>query len=594
MLNRPNVSSDEQSGYLTVFRSPRPDQRTPHINSFVKPPVVASRIRPPMGALKRSISLDLTDSRASHNSSDSGYTSDYYVNSPETFTSDVGVSNRSLSFSLSNSSNKSDSVFYRSTLEQCSEKSKDSDTSPTDSDNINTTNPDEAVAKSFPNDPLQAYTGVPCKPIGRNIIRNTASSFSTLSEETSPSSPGDPPKPHRSSEKPRSLRVSAQHSKDISKIAKKFESCSSQDKLEFVSYYVATNEQRILKRFITETYSPDKDKDLVFPVSSLEKISVTFAGEVQVFSLPVPRKVTTPKMLVRSFSVDCLECRIYPKLRNFSAVISHAYFSSPTYVTSDSKQILRPIEIPSYDLGLKPYKRKIFAEPKPRVLEKVHENHEIGPVLPNLEYETDPPHSSNSVLPNLEYKTDPPHSTNSELERPCSLFLDTASSLDSVSIENFLIQSSVTSSDRVERTLQLSEWGRWRRESIDLPAVFNQRRSNFVSSKYMGRVISSSHGKQPCKLFLSKPDLPDENENPLSENVAHSQPAAGPTLGSYVVRPSVKQNSLKRNEKSRRQAVDLTFVGFNAFSHFKHLVNLTFLSSGLYCCEPFNSKYVTA
>ena len=561
MLNRPNVSSDEQSGYLTVFRSPRPDQRAFHLNSFVKPPAVASRICPPMGALKRSISLDLTDSRASHNSSDSGYTSDYYVNSPETFTSDVGVSN-SLSFSLSNSSNKSDSVFYRSTLEQCSEKTKDSDTSPTDSDNINTTNPDEAVAKSFPNDPLQAYTDVPCKPIGRNIIRNTASSFSTLSEETLPSSPSDNPKPHRSSEKPRSLRVSAQHSKDISKIAKKFESCSSQDKLEFVSYYVATNEQRILKRFIAETYSPDKDKDLVFPVSSLEKISVTFAGEVQVFSLPVPRKVTTPKMLVRSFSVDCLECRIYPKLKNFSAVISHAYFSSPTYVTSDSKQMLRPIEIPSYDLGLKPYKRKIFAEPKPRVLEKVRENHEIGPVLPNLEYDKDPPHS-----------------TNSELDRPCSLFLDTASSLDSVSIENFLIQSSVTSSVRVETTLQLSEWGRWRRESIDLPAVFNQRRSNFVSSKYMGRVIPCSYGKQPCKLFLSKPDLPDENENPLSENVAHSQPVAGPTLGSYVVRPSVKQNSLKRNEKSRRQAVDLTFVGFNAFSHFKHLVNLTFLSS---------------
>ena len=574
MLNRPIVSSDEQSGYLTVFRSPRPDQCTPHLNSFVKPPAVVSRIPPPMGALKRSISLDLTDSRASHNSSDSGYTSDYYVNSPET--SDVWVSNRSLSVSLSNSSNKSDSVFYRSTLEQCSEKSKESDTSPTDSDSTNNVNPDDSAAKSSLTDPLRSHTDVPCKHIPQKIIRNTPSSFSTLSEEKLPSNSEDPTKPHPPSGKPRSLRVSAQHSKDISKIAKKFESCSSQDKLEFVSYYVATNEQRILKRFITETYSPDKDKDLVFPVSSLEKVSVIFAGEVQVFSLPVPRKVNTPKILVRSFSVDCLECRIYPKLKNFSAVVSHAFFSSPTYVTSDSKQILRPIEIPKYDLGLKPYKRKSFAEHKPRVLEKFHD---ISPVLPNLEYETDQPHPTNSVLPNLEYETDPPHATKSELERPCSLFLDSASSLDSVSIENFLIQSSVTSSDRVERTLQLSEWGRWRRESIDLPAVFNQRRSHFISSRYMGRVIPCSHGKQPCKLFLSKPDLPDEDENPLSENVAHSQPAAGPTSGSNGVRPPVKQNSLKKNKKSRHEAVDLTFVGFNAFSHFKHLVNPTFLSS---------------
>ncbi|KAL5262796.1 hypothetical protein ACHWQZ_G008252 [Mnemiopsis leidyi] len=545
MLNRPTVSSNEQSGSLAAFRSSRPDQCALLLDSSVEPPAVASRIsRPLMGALKRSISLDLTDYRASHNSSDSGYTSDYCVPSPENFTADVGITNRSLSFSLSNSSNKSDSVFYRSPLEQCSKKSSISESD-------KTRLADNSALTTSPTSDLNAKTDVLCKPISRNIIKNAPTLFNTLLEETTPPSPDDLLKSRCLSEKPRSVRVSAEHSKDISKIAKKFESCSRRDKLEFVSYYVATNEQRVLKRFIAET--PEKEKDVVVPVPSHKKMFVTYAGEVQVFS--VPRTVTTPKLLVRSFSVDCLECRIYPKLKIFSAEICFAYFSPPSYITPNSKQTLRdPIELPTYDLGLKPYKRKLLREPGTIALENVHENKEISPVPSNSA--SDP---------------GPTHCIKSELERPSSILLDSTSSLDSVSIENFLIQSSVTSSDRIERTLQLGDWARWRRDSIDLPTVPNPRRSNFISSRYLGRAIPRSHEKRPCKLFLSKTDLSDDDESPPTETVAHTQPAI-PSYNSRSV-SLASQKSSKKGKKKRRETVDLTYVGFNAFSHFKHLVN---------------------
>ena len=158
-----------------------------------------------------------------------------------------------------------------------------------------------------------------------------------------------------------------------------------------------------------------------------------------------------------------------------------------------------------------------------------------------------------------------------QLDRPNSLLLDFQSSLESVCIENFLVQSSenVTDKLKVDSTLHLSEWGRWRKKSIDLPEVFSERRPNPLSSRYLGREISSTthHEKRPCKLFLSKREEQEEEESPLLGIASYSRPVS---LVSESVSP-VKQNSKKKKE-TKRKPIDTRFLGFNPLSYLKHMV----------------------
>ena len=588
MLNRPPVCSDGQSGYLMAFRSSKLNHRVLSLDSYFKP--VVSAIKPrTMEVLKRSFSLDLmTDSRASHNSLDSGYTSDTYLNSPDTSSSDAGTSDHGLVVTLSNSSSKSDDVFFHTLLGQCGDVIKpketlSNDTSPTVSDittltDTSSTEPSTTNSTPAPSDnvsdPIARNTVVTdkmCFPSPSPVDKENETCFEikecsidSINTTSSQTCPIGSPKLNPNA-KPRPSRVSTQTSKNISKLATKFECCSSQDKLEFVSYYVALDEQRILKRFIEETFKSKEDEVTV--TTTPEKIVVTIAGEVKVFS--IQRKKEIPSFSERSLSFDSLECEPEPE----TSTLQLGLFATPNYAKSVSKLIFT-IQKPTYNLGLRPYKRK-HIEPDPCCSKNLLEFNEISPVV--LDYPKN--HPKNKVH------------RESQLERPASLMLTLPSSFESANIKEFLIQDTGTTPERLERTLHLSEWGRWRRKSIDLPDVSNQRRSNIVSSKYTGREIPSSahHEKRPCKLFTSNTEEAhdelftsntEEAEDELfTSNTEEADDEAIPLLEvaplSQSVSPvskfvsPVKQSSMKKKKKR----VDLTFVGFNALSYLKHMVN---------------------
>ena len=469
-----------------------------------------------MDALKRSVSLDLTDSRASHNSLDSGYTSD--LNSPDVASSD---------HSLPVSRDTSHLVLSHSLSEQSVETTQDAlsnVTSPTVSDqstltdlSSSTSTPNGLVNKPVSQQEITQLSENTCRP-APDLVPNVCSS----EIKVCPVGPISPTvitsAPHQTG------RVQAS-ARQFSKLAEKFESCSSDDKLEFVSYYVAIAEQRILKNFIAETFTSEEDE--VTAQGAPDKFTVTTSGEARGLVCETPP--------VGPVFFDSSACEDQPGPTSPLLQV----FATPTFAGPAAKLIVSIIETPSYNLGLKPYRRK-HIEPDPSSLNEIEEYDEMTPVI--LEHDN-------------VYRE-------SDLERPCSLTIDFHSSLESVNIEEFLVLETETSPDRFERTLHLSQWGRWRRSSVDLPAVLSQHQPDVLSSRYAGRELPPRHGKRSCKLFLPKKQSDEELEDdPPVQHVS-------PTLPELPVATLV--SSVKRR---RREPADLTFVGFNALSHFKHTVN---------------------